>query len=63
MECPSSELLFFPTDVDFCANFRTKLFATMFAPIFDFLMELEFKLEWLEGVAQKSGGLAPPQIF
>ena len=26
-------------------------------------MELEFKLEWLEGVHDKSGGLAPPDFL
>ena len=25
-------------------------------------MELELKLEWLEAVAEKSGGLAPPDF-
>ena len=38
-------------------------FAPIFAPIFNFSMELELKLEWLEGVSEKSGGLATPCRF
>ena len=47
-------------------NFATisePIFAPNFIPIFEILMELELKLECLEGVSKKSGGLAPSDFL
>ena len=54
-----------------CFFRRTSIFAPIFeptflrqflAPIFNFLMELELKLEWLEGVSKNLGGASPPDF-
>ena len=48
------------------ANFLTisaPIFAPKFVHVFEFLMELELKLEWLERVSDKSGGLGPPDFL
>ena len=41
----------------FFATIFAPIFASIFAPIFHFLMELELKLEWLEGVSKILGRL------
>ena len=58
MRFPSSQLRDFPT-----AEHSADFFAPNFTRILTFLMELELKLEWLEAVSNKSGGLAPSQMF